>query len=103
VTIYTTQLFQGNVAADTVGELYLVPAGYVAVIRALDFRAVSTTISEVVFGELTTGITPLAFTEVAPAPSQSWRGRWAMPAGQQLYCYALAEIAVQVTGYLLTQ
>jgi hypothetical protein len=103
VTIYTYQLFQGNVAADEVVELVLVPVGYVAVIRALDMRAVSTTAADVVFGELTTDVTPVAFTAVASAPSQGWRGRWAMPAGQQLYCYTLAEIAVQVTGYLLTQ
>jgi len=101
VPIYSTRFLAE--AGFTGSAAFLVPAGYVAVVRDIDsvvYTGAGATIQagiggSAVFWAVTEGV-------VAVTATNSWRGRVVLNAGEQLVVSTDAAVDFVASGYLLT-
>lgn len=99
-SVYSTSFIQW--AADETPPAFVVPDGYVAVVRDLDVVWGGGAMVNWQMG-IATGakIAGGQFTEETLIQHQEWRGRQVLNAGQALYVSADGPIDGAVSGYLL--
>lgn len=103
---YSTQFFAVHEDLSTAPALYIVPTGYVAVLRDVSVRNQTGTTSQVQVGATVPGplnVIVMQWDDVAANDVVEWQGRAVFNAGDSLFVYNAEGSAQAIgSGYLLS-